>query len=609
MADFLTLKNSGHFWDNTKNIPHLLDVRSGYNMDNTAGKGASTLFSLLRYYADHTLADPAHFAGLAMAEDPHFQKHLGKYRVFLLDFSDYRGTTVEDTVDYLYRKAEDLYRRNADLYYPEVNVDLARTAAAIHSRSLDVPSLCKSFTQLIDRARFGGLHRPDTLLLVDNAVLIEAAAEKADGKTQHQLMEMLRDLLPPSLPSYCDKLIIANSLPYEDPWGDYRYTCCNFDLFPLELANTTWRDTFLAVPREHQYAVADPPPQPVSAPAPYERWETFFQDLVRLADEEEARRARQAAIAREKQRQRYLLPPPADFPKISPNIGARSFSVPTDTPQYQARNKVLQGLYNLHCKSSDDLYEAMQKVDQRHPTDVPDANWDEDPLRDAFLPLATARGWHIQTYHSEYWLQYNFYPPGADRNNCGEYVKAYISFAGKAVCPPFQALTLHLLQGAQEDFVIKVTQYVRKDMVCCWLRSRDLPLLKDYALQHAEELIQPLPFVPYWNGIGLSRELMDSYNRTLSQIFFHYFSTVPNADSVSLLEMLDGYVRDWNQYDPENGWRKDDVLAFLLVLDSFSILLGDLRPEDSFLLRYDESAWRAMEDARCWDDLNRSHRY
>lgn len=39
MADFRTLKLSGHFWDNTKRIPYLLDVRNGYSMHNTAGRG------------------------------------------------------------------------------------------------------------------------------------------------------------------------------------------------------------------------------------------------------------------------------------------------------------------------------------------------------------------------------------------------------------------------------------------------------------------------------------------------------------------------------------------------------------------------------------------
>ena len=602
MADFRTLRQSGHFWDNTKGIPGLLQIRRGYSMHSTAGRGASTLLSLLRYYADRNLADPALFAGLSMTEDPHFQKHLGTYRVFLLDLSDYHCTSVEDTVAYLYGKAEALYRAHADLYYPDIDINLARTAIAVHSRTLDTPALCASFPKLFEEGRYRG-HK--TMLLIDNPVLLEVAAEQADGHTGSTLRKLLKELLPSTLGSACDKLVIANALPYQDPWDDcdYRYTCCNFDLFPDEMEDAPSHRTFQGVPREHRYAVADPPPQPVLPPAPYETWDAFFDDLSHLADEEEARRARRAAQQAEQERRRYLLPPPKDFPQISPHLGARRFTAPTDTPQYEARNQHLRDLYRLHCKDSYDLYEAMQKVDERKHTDVPHANHSEDPLRDAFRPFTEARGWDIQTYHSDYWLQYNFYPPGEDKNNTGEYVKIYLSFPGRAVRQPFQQLTTHLIQGAQKDFVIKVSRFLRDDNVCCWVRPPDLPLLKDYALQHAQELTQPLPFVPYWNGIGLTRELPDSYNRALSEILFDYFSTVPDADHVSLLDMLDGYARAWNTNNPSDHF-KHNGLTFLLVLDSFSVILGDLRPEDSFLLLYDKAAWEKLRDAHCWDDLS-----
>ena len=70
--------------------------------------------------------------------------------------------------------------------------------------------------------------------------------------------------------------------------------------------------------------------------------------------------------------------------------------------------------------------------------------------------------------------------------------------------------------------------------------------------------------------------------------------------------MLDRYVQDWNQYHGNRDWTKDDALALLVVLDSFSVLLGDLQPEDSVLLTQDSSAYGILERSRCWNDLEKS---
>ena len=588
MADFLALKQSGRFWDNTENLPTLLDDDAGLLLNNTAGKGGSTLLSLLRYYMDQSLADPAYFSDLVMGKDPHFEDFLGKYRTFSLDFSDYRAATLEETVDYLYRKAEDLYRWNVDLFYPDFPLYLAEKAVGIHYRTLDPLSLAAAFSTLCGRAKHNG---QQTLLLIDNAVLLELPIEDVGWDTAKPHWKLLWELFPERMHDDCDILVMVNSLE-ERHHSSLRYTCWDFNLDAREFDDQyNLPQAPHAVPQAHRYAIPEPPPAPdPQPPEPFEDWDAFYEKLKRMVDEENVRRAWEAAIAEEKERRRYLLPPPKDFPQISPHLGARSFSIPTNTPQYQERNKLLKKLYRRHFKSENALYQAMQNLDTKRRTDLPPHTWDErehDPLQEALIAPAEALGWHVWPNHDQ-----------------GPYLKAYFSFTGGAVRQPLLELTLYLVQNAQKDFALKASRFVRDGPICCWVRPSDIPVLRTYAQQHAEALTQPLPFVPYWNGIGLTRELIHrSYNGTIANLFFQYFSTVSDGRRVSLAEMLDRYAQNWCVYNRKNDWTRDDALTFLLVLDSFSILLADLKPEDSVLFTPDKDAYGVLERAKCWNDL------
>ena len=73
--------------------------------------------------------------------------------------------------------------------------------------------------------------------------------------------------------------------------------------------------------------------------------------------------------------------------------------------------------------------------------------------------------------------------------------------------------------------------------------------------------------------------------------------------------MLDRYAWSWRIYEKGTYWQRDDALTFLTVLDSFSVILGDLQPENSILLNQDINAYCALESSRCWDDLKKFERY
>ena len=167
----------------------------------------------------------------------------------------------------------------------------------------------------------------------------------------------------------------------------------------------------------------------------------------------------------------------------------------------------------------------MQNLDKNRPTDL--FSKCAEPLQDALIDPAKALWWDVSPNHSYYWLQYALSPfnkESKDRHNEGAYIKAYLSYPGEAIRQPFLDLVFFLLRRAKEDFVIKVSRFVRDDTVCCWLRPGDIPVLKEYALQHADEITQPLPFVPYWNGIGLTRELNpSSYHSVLAYLILQYF--------------------------------------------------------------------------------------
>ena len=596
MADFLTLRSSGHFWDNTKGIPTLLN--DSFTISNAAGTGASTLLSLLQVYLDRNLADRSLFAGLAMAEDPHFEDHLGQYRVFSLDFSGLQCETLEDIVNFLYSKAEEQYCLHVDLFDSPEDTRLGSWYLAIRNRTLDPCSLCRAFRILRAEAVKRG---QKVAVLLDSPDFLELAAKK-----QHRvwcdalpLRDMLKTLFDfPSEKNPGTIVAINESEEQESYFFDHYWV---YHIGNHWYNMRSMRGPF-PVQCGQQYPIQDAVPAQPIPPAPYNSWNDFASSLSLQLDGIRERRHQEELSAFSRLQNRPRDPIPEDLPPISPNLGQRRFAVPVDTPQYQARNSLLQELFRMHLVHWEDVYKAMQKLDLNHCTDLLPENfsWDTDPLQEQLIRPAREMGWCVFDNHSEYWLQYNFRPSPGERGY-GKYIKAYISFASETLCKPFLDLTMHLLKGAKEDFNIKVAQQVRDDQICCWLHPGDLPVLRDFAIQHQEQLIQPLPFVAYWNGIGLNRELISSYNREVAEIIFRYLSNIADIRDVSLLEMVDRLVQDWSCGELRKfDYHKISMDTLLLFLDSMSVILGDLRPEDSVLLLDNDEVWNKLKWRYSW---------
>ena len=157
-----------------------------------------------------------------------------------------------------------------------------------------------------------------------------------------------------------------------------------------------------------------------------------------------------------------------------------------------------------------------------------------------------------------------------------------------------------LICSGNTCFYAKVTGCKRADQMCFWTDENGFEILKKIAAKYDSKLITPLAFVPYLGKLGLSKELLYSYNYSVAKMIVNYFEYhVKSIDSICVEDLLKSYVHDYscvNQNLIEDKNKKDFIYTiqeesygdWLCVIDSFNCMLGrNFSPKETMLVNFE----------------------
>lgn len=303
----------------------------------------------------------------------------------------------------------------------------------------------------------------------------------------------------------------------------------------------------------------------------------------------------------------------ADIP--SRNAGGREFEVLRDNPGYDSRQRLLRELYREFGKSRDmeDIYTRMHGLKEEW-LDV-----DEERLRGLeeladSMPQRWRGGLLNDTQSHWIWVNAECADREAPRYSDLSMVKVYVSPAEMERAQElFDGAVRLLLSQQQERFHAKIARFQRNDSLCFWVSRQSFALLEEYFGERQQELVCPLPFIPYRGKLGISRELrtFGSHSSEQADLIHHYFRSLEREEDVDLGEMYALYVRAWNGELPEEHplsryCRGSNAQVLLLLLDSIDVITGRTKiTDDHLFMQEDDRMWRALGFSHRWEDVER----
>ena len=198
-----------------------------------------------------------------------------------------------------------------------------------------------------------------------------------------------------------------------------------------------------------------------------------------------------------------------------------TFNFRTDTESYKSRELLLQNLYDKYGSDVDyeKLYREFQTVNEDIVTDIEPKVCEFGKLNKSGL---------LWTNADRYWLYVN------KRNvSSMDIIKVYATPLDTTLLFDIYYGAVSLLSEGEHGFASKASKIQRLDPLCFWVEREDFFRLEEYLRQF--DLERALPFIPYRGNIGISRETVESYNKSLSQLMALYFATRPLR--VNLVDM------------------------------------------------------------------------
>ena len=149
--------------------------------------------------------------------------------------------------------------------------------------------------------------------------------------------------------------------------------------------------------------------------------------------------------------------------------------------------------------------------------------------------------------------------------------------------------------------------------MCFWVSRNDFDLLEKYFADCRNITGGAMPFIAYRGKLGISRELatFDSHNSLQAQLISSYFNSLDNVDEVDLGKLYSLLLKAWNGelkegHPVRKAFQYSRVQSILLLLDTMDILTGKTRLDDDHLfLQENESLWRALGQAACWEEVEK----
>lgn len=296
-----------------------------------------------------------------------------------------------------------------------------------------------------------------------------------------------------------------------------------------------------------------------------------------------------------------------------------------------------QGDDSMKYDFMEHVYAAMQNLDKskRCPRD--------EARERAILKRAyrNGRADDSRFYDNYYWSQVDFETDERRGYGFMDILKLYICVSDYREVGNMFYEALDRLLDLGEYFLAKMTMFERKDSICIWCGNSGFEVIAKLVAENPGKFADgALPFVPFYQGIGVSREFRFSFNAAIANLLCLYFlGDVREESEISckgfLHRAVSGYFTD---FGPASGTRDPDelplehfdfknsemlkafpaTLAYLLkhhrnlerfeyltLIDSFNVKLGGWNEAETSLLRpKEEFPWlesSTQDRAHSWD--------
>jgi len=256
-----------------------------------------------------------------------------------------------------------------------------------------------------------------------------------------------------------------------------------------------------------------------------------------------------------------------------------------DTETYESMEALIQDLYDKYGvnASYEDLYREFQKVNEDITTDIKQGCYEE---REMFAEIK-----RVWVNADRYWLYINKYDFAAM-----DIIKVYATPFDSTRLIDIYHGAVSLLIDSENGFASKASKIQRLDPLCFWVERKDFFRLEEYLRQF--NLVRALPFIPYRGNIGISRETLESYNRSLAQLMTLYFATKPIK--VNLADMYLLLVKMMNKEADCKNYFLRDPHTVAVLLKSMEIIVNEEEIKDDNILLCDtyelQHAVRGLDD-------------
>lgn len=243
-------------------------------------------------------------------------------------------------------------------------------------------------------------------------------------------------------------------------------------------------------------------------------------------------------------------------------------------------------------------------------------------------------------YDNYYWSQVDFEPEERHGYSFMAILKLYICVPDCREVGNMFYEALERLLDLGEYFFAKMSMFERKDSICIWCGQNGFKVLAKLVAENKDKFADgALPFVPFYQGIGVSREFRFSFNAAIANLLCLYFlGDVCDESEIScegfLRRAVSAYFTDFGPAlgtrDPDElplehyGFKNSEMLEafpvtlgyllkehrnlerfeYLTLIDSFNVKLGGWNEAETSLLRPKEDfPWlesNTQDRAHCW---------
>ena len=571
------------------------------------GSGKSTFLKLLRTFLDRNEKSELLFSDMKISKEKNWKKHLNKYSVVYMDFSDFRAESYKSAVEYFNEKMQKIFIELQDYFIEECTPEynLCEYYIDIMDGKFHKDSVKRALRILL-RIYEHGKHYIDNLsplaILIDNISQTEFYAKKYGYSDK--MKSFIKDFLGEEYPIKIADIYVQvgdyflRETQIDDFYDYYEPHCVSYfcqEIFPDDIDSNYLDEHFCIIQKlNSEY---------------FSKTKNLIEEKRQWINYEKLHKKEAEKLAEIIERKRYAKRISKTLIRPSTLIGLRKYSIEEHNQTYNELNDFLKSMYDSYItsdKKDDFVYKKLQNADFEKRTD-----WTEENLEIIKnLQTNNSKTWEsVWTNGDSYWSYIGFRGRNKTSYISSSHIKLYATLNTINIKNTFLDSIRFLVKNGTNGFSAKISKYSRNDQMCYWVRLKEYTLLQQFFASYQAKLISPMRFIAYKNGLGISHELnITSHNSLNAEIIQKYFKLVQDREEIALSKMISLYVLGWNgklgKKHPFSYFKQDRADAIVVLLETLDLILGRRFFNDtSILLNDTPEFWDALSSSVCWCDF------